>query len=818
MLQIYAGLAHEDVFRVRRETKVHLSLYLRFVAFTEKGFSLCWAWGLGHILPDWRRKAFLWYVMIGIISAQVTIRGSLLDKEGEPVVGALVRLLPTQRGTLTNAEGLFSISGVSAGEYTLVITALGIDTLREIIKVDGRRPVITLKLTASPKALELSAVEIVESVTPARIDPTRVTVAVTPIAPRQVYALPSFGVPDVAQYLQVLPGIVFTGDQGGQLYIRGGTPIQNLTLLDGAIIYSPFHTLSLFSIFETDILRQVQVYSAGFGAEYGGRISSVMDIRTRSGNFDRLSGRAYVTPFVAGLLGEGPLPFLKNGSWIVSGRQGYIQQSTPRLYPYIKDSLPFQFQDLYGKVTFGRGPDQINLFGFRQMDRVDLGAQGINTWQQWGAGGSFTNLPQASRVRITGSFAYSRFQNTFTSPFELRPRYSEIGGFNGGFTFSYLFGADELAYGVEVRGFSTDFIFTNGLGFITQQRQSNTEGAGYVRYQKLFRKETVSDEGVPTFFTRAVIEPSLRLHFYNTYGYFSIEPRLRAKLNGQRWSLQTAAGRYVQNWVSAVSDRDIVILFQGFLTAPELVANAQLRHPLQEAYHLTLGGEYQLLPNFLLNLEAWYKDFTQLTNINRERLFPEDPVFITEIGYAYGADLTIRYQTPNLSLYGTYSYQYNHRSDFRQSYFPLWDRRHTANLVGSYTWGPWQNVARGRERRWEASLRWTLGSGLPFTQTLGFFEKLLFLQNGSQAPYPTQQGVLAILLSPRYNAARLPAYHRLDLALKYRQRLSEIFLLETSFTLLNAYNRPNVFYIDRITARRYNQLPLLPMLGLTLLW
>ncbi len=122
--------------------------------------------------------------------------------------------------------------------------------------------------------------------------------------------------------------------------------------------------------------------------------------------------------------------------------------------PYLKDSLPFQFQDLYGKVTFGRGPDQLNLFGFRQTDRVDLGAQGINSWQQWGAGGFFTNLPQAPRVRITGSFAYSRFQNTFESPFELRPRYSkEIGGFNGGFTFSYLFGADELAYAIEVARF-----------------------------------------------------------------------------------------------------------------------------------------------------------------------------------------------------------------------------------------------------------------------------------------------------------------------------------------------------------------------------
>ena len=772
-----------------------------------------------HGLRLWGLKAILLYGLLSAIGyGQVTIRGSVLDRDGEPVVGALVRLLPTSKGTVTNAEGLFSILGVAPGEYILQVTALGIDTLREAIKVDGRRPVLTLKLTAAARSVELSAVEIIESVAPAQINPTRVTVAVTPIAPRQVYALPSFGVPDVAQYLQVLPGVVFTGDQGGQLYIRGGTPIQNLTLLDGAIIYSPFHTLSLFSVFETDILRQVQVYSAGFGAEYGGRISSVMDIRTRSGNFDRLSGRAYVTPFVAGALAEGPLPFSQNSSYIFSARRGYIQQATPRLYPYIRDSLPFQFQDLYGKLTFGRGPDQANLFGFWQTDRVDLGLQGINEWQQWGAGGSFTNLPQASRVRITGSFAYSRFQNTFSTPFELRPRYSEIGGFNGGFTFSYLFGPDELAYGIEVRGFSTDFLFTNGLGFITQQRQSNTEGAGYVRYQKLFQKETLSNDGTPTFFTRAVIEPSLRLHFYNTYGYLSIEPRLRAKLNGSRWSLQAAAGRYVQNWVSAVSDRDIVILFQGFLTAPELVANAQLRHPLQEAYHLTLGGEYQLLPNFLLSAEGWYKRFTQLTNINRERLFPEDPIFLTEVGYAYGADLTLRYQSPNLSFYGTYSYQYNRRNDFRQEYFPLWDRRHTANLVSSYTWGARQNVRRGRERRWEASLRWTLGSGLPFTQTLGFFEKLLFLQNGSQSPYPTQQGILAILLSPQYNAARLPAYHRLDLALKYRQRLSETLLLETSFTLLNAYNRPNIFYIDRITARRYNQLPLLPMLGLTLLW
>ncbi|GIV23435.1 MAG: TonB-dependent receptor [Bacteroidia bacterium] len=756
------------------------------------------------------------FLLGGFLFAQGTIRGSIIDAEGEPVIGAQVVLFPLQRGTLTNTEGLFSLTGVPYGTYRLRVTALGIDTLWQEVTIDKRHPVATLKLRAQSRSVELESVEIIESLAPARIDPTRVTVAVTPISPRQIFQLPSFGAPDVAQYLQVLPGVVFTGDQGGQLYIRGGTPIQNLTLLDGAIIYSPFHTLSLFSVFETDILRQVNVYSAGFGAEYGGRISSVIDIRTRPGDFDRVGGRLYATPFVAGGLVEGPLWVTKNASWLVSARQGYIQQATPRLYPYLRDSLPFQFQDLYGKVTFGRGPDQLQLFGFRQTDQVDLGANGLNRWTQWGAGMTFSNLPSGTRVRIQGNFAYTRFSNTFSVFQEFRPRYSEIGGFNGGFMFSYLFGPDELAYAVDVRGFSTDFLFTNALGFITQQSQSNTEFAAYVRYQKAFRKEELDEKGEIRFFTRAVVEPSLRLHFYNTYGYFSIEPRLRAKYNGNRWSLQAAAGRYTQNWVAAVSDRDVVILFQGFLTAPELAANRQLAHALQEAYHLTFGGEYQL-GAALLSAEGWYKRFTQLTIINRERLFPEDPPFLTEIGYAYGADLTARYQDARWSVYGTYSFQYNRRYDFRMWYFPLWDRRHTANMVATYRWGGWLQTPRMRETRWEASLRWTLGSGLPFTQTLGFFEKLLFLQ-GSQTPYVTQQGQLAIVLSPNYNGARLPAYHRLDLMVKRRWRIADLALIEANLTVLNAYNRPNLFYIDRITARRYNQLPILPSAGLTLLW
>src|SRR5690606_36905776 len=98
---------------------------------------------------------------------------------------------------------------------------------------------------------------------------TEVKMSVTKVTPKEIKSMPSIGGdPDLAQYLQVLPGVTFTGDQGGQLYIRGGSPIQNKVLLDGMIIYNPFHSIGLFSVFDTDIMRNADVYTGGFKDEY----------------------------------------------------------------------------------------------------------------------------------------------------------------------------------------------------------------------------------------------------------------------------------------------------------------------------------------------------------------------------------------------------------------------------------------------------------------------------------------------------------------------------------------------------------------------
>ena len=136
-----------------------------------------------------------------------------------------------------------------------------------------------------------------------------------------------------------MPGFVSTGDQGGQLYIRGGSPIQNKVLLDGMIIYNAFHSIGLFSVFDSDALSNADIYTGAFSAKYGGRISSVMDVKTRNGNMKEQKTKVGASPFGAKLLMEGPLKKPVDGkggiSYLVSMKHSYLEKTSQYLYPYI---------------------------------------------------------------------------------------------------------------------------------------------------------------------------------------------------------------------------------------------------------------------------------------------------------------------------------------------------------------------------------------------------------------------------------------------------------------------------------------------------
>ena len=242
---------------------------------------------------------------VQVFAQNGNIRGFVYESESaEPVIFTSVILKGTTFGAQTDVNGYFSITKLPAGSYTLMITMLGHDTLIEKINLKENE-ILTKKLFTKKSSIKLKEFEISAE---KKEQLTEVRTSVTKITPQDIKKIPSVGgEPDLAQYLQVLPGVIFTGDQGGQLYIRGGAPVQNKVLLDGMIIYNPFHSIGLFSVFDADYIRNADVYTGGFGAQYGGRISSIMDITTRDGNKKRLSGKVGATTFGSKVLLEGPL-------------------------------------------------------------------------------------------------------------------------------------------------------------------------------------------------------------------------------------------------------------------------------------------------------------------------------------------------------------------------------------------------------------------------------------------------------------------------------------------------------------------------------
>ncbi len=764
-------------------------------------------------------------VLVSVLAfSQSTIKGFVYDKQsGEPVIFTNVFLHKTSYGAVTDVNGYYSISGLPEGEYSLMVTSLGYDSLK--IKVNlNKDQIVSRKLFLAKGSVQLNEFEVFSERQEAK---TEVKMSVVKITAKQINKLPTVGgESDLAQYLQVLPGVIFTGDQGGQLYIRGGSPVQNKVLMDGMIIYNPFHSIGLFSVFETDIIRNADVYTGGFNAEYGGRISSIMDITTRDGNSKHFGGKTSISPFGGKLILEGPIVKPKKQgdsyiSYIISGKSSFLDKSSKLLYSYIDTAgLPFNFTDIYGKVSFsGDNGSKLNLFGFNYRDRVNYRNIADIEWENTGAGGNFVLVPLYSTVLVEGNFAYSKYDIIQSPPSDvdgvssINERSSSINGFNLGLDFTYFILENEIKYGVEVVGLSTEFKFLNSLNREIEQSQNTNELSGYLKYKWSLGK--------------LIVEPSFRGQFYAAYNTFSPEPRLGIKYNlADRIRLKVAGGLYSQNLISANSDRDVVNLFYGFLTGSDDLQNnfteqdgsiRPVKHKLQKANHYIVGIEYDLTKKVSVNLEAYLKDFTQLTNLNRNKIFDDNEKFedkpeiqrkdfIVETGKAKGIDLVVKYDYKRYYFWAVYSIGIIDRWDGLQSYNPVFDRRHNVNLVGSMTFG--------KNLNWELNGRWNFGSGFPFTQTQGFYELHTF-SDGTGTDYTTDNGDLGIQYGA-LNAGRLPSYHRLDLNVKYKQLLTNDLELEANLGVTNAYNRQNIFYFDRITYDQVNQLPIMPSVGISL--
>jgi len=768
-----------------------------------------------------------------------SVRGFVTEKDnGEPVMFTLVFLKDTKLSATTDEKGYFNISNVPPGDYEIMVDNIEFAKFTASISVKPTQ-VLTYPIKLAKGDKELIEVEVSGDRTAAKQE---VRISVTPATRRDIQSVPVVGgTKDIINYLTAaVPGAITTGDQGGQLYIRGGSPIQNKVLLDGMVIYNPFHSIGFFSVFDTDIIRTADIHTGGYNAEFGGRISSIMDIRTRDGNRKKFSGKLDVNPFGSKLLLEGPLlnKSEEGGvviSYMLSAKTSYLEQSSKIFYPYInrdsvdsnndgvkdKDTLlglPFNFNDLYGKISInGNNGNKVNFFGFFFDDKVRYQAISDLNWKSYGMGANFVLLPSGANVLIEGEFSFSDYTIKLKED-ALPERSSRINGFNGGFDFTSVIKNNQLKYGIDLHGFATSFSTFNSVGRRISQDENTTEAAAYIKYRIVTN--------------RWVIEPSFRLHSYVSLSTTSPEPRIGIKYNvNEKIRIKAAAGMYSQNLISAVSDRDVVNLFYGFLSGPdnlqsELVredgSTRPIRHALQKANHYIGGVEFDLSKHLTLNVEGYFKQFTQLTNLNRNKIFEESDIsrpdvlrrdFIIETGNSYGGDVMLKYKTDNLYYWVTYSIAKVTRWDGVQAYNPVFDRRHNVNAVIAYLFG--------KDNCWEINGRWNFGSGFPFTQTAGFHQQTDF-GGGLNTDYVSDNGSLGIIYG-NLNTGRLPTYHRFDLTgtrnfIFYKpaiegekRKVSQ--KLQVLLGVTNLYNRANVFYVNRVTNDVVRQLPVMPSLG-----
>ena len=742
------------------------------------------------------------------------INGFVTDQsDGRVLEGATVALFPPDTaqaaplyGTATNSEGLYILNRVAAGPYVLRISFIGFNPYSETITLRPDQSLtVSVALRPDPEALDEVLVETERSTGVARITAGRQR-----IRPEELELIPTPDVSaDLASYLTTLPGIISIGDRGGQLFVRGGEPPQNLTMLDGMIVYQPFHVLGFYSAFPAEIIDRADFYAGGFGAKYAGRLSSVIDVRARPGNNRRFGGMASGSPFTGALRLEGPL-LPGRASFLVSARESFIDQAGTSLY---KEDLPFDFNDAFGKIHFTPGRrHRFSATGFRTSDRgrlvegiADTEAQEIQ-WTNSGFSLSWLSLPRS--LPIATKLTYSRSEHRMEQglPGDTL-RLSMIS--NSRLTLDATFSEGSFFGGRSTTIAGWDVIFgdtRNELGGLFQNvEDSSTPVPSFGFY---LEPEFVFPGGWRLW-------PGFRLQGYNVRPLPYLEPRLRVAYERGTHHFSGAAGLYNQQVVGLNDRRDPTNVFTVWTGIPRDrddsrgVRNELLLGRIGRAVHVLLG--YRSSPKNWIEyaIEGFYKRYTNLF-VAEWTAFPRLTARLQHAtGRSLGFETRVEVRREPFYAYLTYGLSNTkYAADgnavailfgtTRLHYRPPHDRRHNVNALASVS-----------VRGFGASLRWQFGSGLPFTRPLAFDGFALIddirtafdLENSRRVVYERPFG------------SELPTYHRLDASIEKTWRIHHASLTLQG-SAINLYDRRNIFYVDTFSLRRTNQLPFLPSIGL----
>ena len=754
-----------------------------------------------------------------------TINGTIKDKNtGESLPFASVLVVGTSIGTAANVDGYFTLFDVPSDTVLLEISYLGYQTT--YFRLQTSLDVKNLRLEMLDNSQQLSEVTVTANAE-SQLMKASTGISRLSLNPVAMTTLPSFGEKDIFRSLQLLPGISGSNESSSGLYVRGGTPDQNLILFDGFTVYHVDHLFGFFSAFNSNAIKDIQLYKGGFDAKYGGRLSSVVELTGKDGNTSQfntslglslLSVNAFVeAPFAAG-----------KGSFLVAGRRSFQSSFYNNLFDSFTDgtqnanapNLPngglagrfgqqevqpnSYFYDLNAKVTYRMGDKDILSLSFyngeddldnsRNIDQNSFGGvfgggnrditflsenTDLTNWGNWG-----TSLKWSRRWNER---LYSNLNLAYSNYFSERDRNNRTTVTRSDTTVLRTSGTYEFN---DLKDYTLKW--DNEWKWNQQHQMEFGLQATYNDIQYEFtQNDTISvldraDKGLTTSFylqdqltinNQLILKGGLRGSYYDVTDKFYIEPRASATyLLNEQLKLKAAWGQYYQ-FATRIIREDIQQGSRDFW----LLANDE-NVPISYAEHFIAGASYET-PMYLFDVEAYYKNLDGLSEYST-RFAPSsfgpggtlnyEELFFQGTGVAKGIEFLLQKKSGALTGWIGYTLgQVRYDFDaFGDEPFPAnQDQTHELKLVASY-----------ELNKLTLSSTFIYATGRPYTAPTGYYE--ISLLDGSSADF--------FEVSDK-NALRLPNYHRWDVSATYAFKLGSS-KASLGLSLFNIYNRSNVWY------------------------
>jgi hypothetical protein len=708
-----------------------------------------------------------------------SLRGLVIDStSGEPLPYCNIILKETKTGTTTDQRGYFFFPSLKPGLYTIVISYIGYTTEAIEIKII-RNAMAQMDIKLLPSAVTLPTLEKVGEKYNFEEKPD---VSVNRIYTRELETIPKGVETDLLRSLKFLPGVSSTGDVTARYNVRGGASNQNLVLLNDIPVYSPFHALGLFSVIDPDVISVAEFYKSGFPVEYRGRLSSLLKITTKDGNKNEFGGIASGSFLSGKALVEGPIP---DGSFILTGRKSY---SNKILKKFLNDkNVPVDFYDFSFNMNYSN-PEflqdaKFTFNGFVSSDNLDNPdpLQEDFKWKNQLFGLTYfqwvTGSPLFYQVTLFSSYFSGEVIPNFS---DTRAKKNEINDATVKAGFTYIFKNDnELTGGTEFATVKSNLRLENVRKAFSEISEEGTNVSLYGKYKLSSVNNLILEGGTRFNFARLA---------NGTAGDFSFEPRINLTYRIFPWiSFKSAWGIYQQELTTISDENEIITVFEPWIITPSYLQPAT-------AIHYVAGFIVSPISGFSFDIEGYYKLIHNLTSVNERKYFPDDPDLVAGRGESYGLEFLNSFNQQPVSVSIAYSLSWAFKEVYGIKYHPRYDSRHNLSVLLEYNFGS----------GWSASAAWTYNSGLPFTQIIGFYNKLYFNDLGTRNFFFTPYTILA-----SKNIGLLPDYHRLDLSLSKKFSIGT-FKFRADVSVINVYDRKNLFYFDRTTGERVNMLPFLP--------